>query len=204
MEAQNSRAFTLIELMLVIVIIGLLAAVAIPSYQAYLRRGYLAEAVSGLSTAKAAQESFFSLNRVYISTAPNPGSVPANQSVAWDAAVVGWRADGLGVRPDSRTRFQFQIWATAAAPGASGTLTCATGGACTAAEANTEIEAFQGQSPCFTTNVVGANGTFVDTGFSGANWYVIGATGDLRPGGVRTSMFTAVGDSRVFECHPGE
>lgn len=63
MKLQNG--FTLIEIMVVVVIVGILASVAIPAYQDYVIRGKLTEATSALSDARIKMEQFFQDNRRY-------------------------------------------------------------------------------------------------------------------------------------------
>ena len=58
-RALNKKGFTLIELMIVIAIIGILAAIAIPQFAAYRRKSYNAAAISDLRTAKTTLEAYY-------------------------------------------------------------------------------------------------------------------------------------------------
>jgi len=59
MSARGSTGFTLIELMIVVAIIGILAAIAIPAYQDYIARSQASEALQLLGGAKGPMAEFY-------------------------------------------------------------------------------------------------------------------------------------------------
>ena len=62
---RKSAGFTLIELMVTIVIVAILAAIAVPSYQQYIMRGKITEATSNLSSVRLQMEKYYADNRKY-------------------------------------------------------------------------------------------------------------------------------------------
>ncbi len=72
MSKQVQKGFTLIELMIVVAIIGILAAIAIPAYQDYTIRSQVTEGLSLAGAAKAAVAESFS----------NTGIAPADRTEA--------------------------------------------------------------------------------------------------------------------------
>ena len=65
---KDQKGFTLIELMIVIAIIGILAAIAIPQFNAYRKRSYNSSAVADLRNAATAQEAYFVDESTYCSS----------------------------------------------------------------------------------------------------------------------------------------
>ena len=63
---QRHSGFTLVELMLVVAIIGILGAIAVPSYNSYVLRTRLAEAHGVLASTQVKLEQFWSNNRTYV------------------------------------------------------------------------------------------------------------------------------------------
>lgn len=60
LNARRLAGFTLIEVMIVVVIIGILASIAYPSYNEYVKRGNRTEGQVFLSDAAARQERYYS------------------------------------------------------------------------------------------------------------------------------------------------
>ena len=66
---KKNKGFTLIEVMIVVAIIGILAAIAYPSYDEYVKRGNRAEGQAFLNEVAARQERYFSQNNKYAASA---------------------------------------------------------------------------------------------------------------------------------------
>ena len=76
-----TQGFTLIELMIVVVIISILAAIAYPSYTEYVRRSILAEASGTLTSAKMAMDQFYMTKRSFATATAAGGPCPTAPQV---------------------------------------------------------------------------------------------------------------------------
>ncbi|MDQ6998624.1 MAG: prepilin-type N-terminal cleavage/methylation domain-containing protein, partial [Mariprofundus sp.] len=65
---KQEKGFTLIELMIVVAIIGILAAIAIPQFSSYRIKAFNAAAQSDMRTLQTVFEVFFNDNSVYPNT----------------------------------------------------------------------------------------------------------------------------------------
>src|ERR1700680_4841397 len=69
---HRARGFTLLQVMIVVLIVGILAAIALPNYADYVRRGKIIEATQRLSEARTKLEQWFLDNRTYVGGCAEP------------------------------------------------------------------------------------------------------------------------------------
>ena len=92
--------FTLIELMIVVAIIGILAAIAIPNFLRFQLKAKSSEGKANLAAIRTAEESFFAEYGTYVSAGATPVGVPTNNKQqftgggATDFGTLGWSPEG--------------------------------------------------------------------------------------------------------------
>jgi type IV pilus assembly protein PilA len=94
---RGERGFTLIELLIVVVIIGILAAIAIPKFAATKEQAYVADMRSDLRNLATAQEAYAGDNGAYYAGAVPAASLVYNPSqgiviTVTEATAAGWAA----------------------------------------------------------------------------------------------------------------
>ncbi|MDC8785490.1 type IV pilin protein [Roseateles koreensis] len=77
-SSAAAAGFTLVELMIVVAIVGILGAVALPAYKDYIRRGQLPEAMATMANGRILQEQYYQDNRTYGAGGSCGASLPAS------------------------------------------------------------------------------------------------------------------------------
>jgi len=90
--------FTLIELMIVVAIIGILAAIAIPNFLRFQLRSKTGEAKTNLAAIRTAEEGYFAEYNQFVAAARAPGGALNTQKRVWTAPAdfeqLGWAPEG--------------------------------------------------------------------------------------------------------------
>jgi type IV pilus assembly protein PilA len=107
---KRREGFTLIELMIVVAIIGILAAIAIPNFLKFQLRSKTGEAKANLAAIRTAEEGYFSEYGIYVGVAAKvPPGAPNNQKQPWPIpAVPPVGFDQMGWSPEGEVYFDYQ------------------------------------------------------------------------------------------------
>lgn len=97
---RQNKGFSLVELMIVVAIIGILAAIAIPNFVAMQLKAKRAEVPSNVDGIKTSELAYDAAFDGYVSAANYPGGDQTKAQVVWDEAssggfkTIGWKPDG--------------------------------------------------------------------------------------------------------------
>lgn len=110
---QTESGFTFVELMTILLIVGVLAAVGFPVYQEYLITARTAEAYQTLDIVKKDEISYFLENKHFQSTTLFPQAAKDSSTQVWEQGshqYTTWTYLGIPVATDSRTYFSYMVY----------------------------------------------------------------------------------------------
>jgi prepilin-type N-terminal cleavage/methylation domain-containing protein len=181
---RRARGFTLIEAMIVVVVVGILATLAIVAYQHWVKTSYVAEAQDVVTNIRTAEEGFFGENGTYLDVSGAVGAGhsyplihPGASKTAWGGACGGCTSpgtgnwNGLNVNPGAPVIFGYSVIAD------------------------------QAKAPTARLGTITVNGQPLDmTAMSnGAPWYFIEADANISGDNVNfTHVYGMSGTNRLF------
>ena len=109
---RNRKGFTLVELMIVVAIIGILAAIAIPNFLQFRLKAKTSEAKSNLGAIRSTQVAYFAVWNVYVGNqAPVPVANRAgdDQKQSWIPNGTTSRFSIIGFAPEGNVFFSYSM-----------------------------------------------------------------------------------------------
>jgi prepilin-type N-terminal cleavage/methylation domain-containing protein len=109
---RHDYGFTLIELMIVVGVIAILAAVAIPLLSGYITRSKASETANVMQGIREKEEAYFANFKRYTADIPfhpvgRTGGVCCSDTVNWEPLPAAWKQ--LGYIPDGATYYAYQV-----------------------------------------------------------------------------------------------
>ena len=110
---KSNQGFTLIELMIVVAIIGILAAIAIPNFIRFQLKSKSSEGKVNLAAIRTAEEGYMAEYGTYVAATASPAATAAQLGATKmtftqvDAAGLGF--DQLGWSPEGKVYFQYEV-----------------------------------------------------------------------------------------------
>ena len=123
---SNRKGFTLIELLIVVVIIGILAAIAIPKFASTKQKAYVAAMKSDLKNLITAEESYFADKTTYTTNLGTAFSPTTGVTVTINAADgAGWKASATHTGVPGKTCTIYAVTSQVITGQSEGAPTCA-------------------------------------------------------------------------------
>ena len=111
---RYQHGVTLLELMAVVVILGVLASIAVPSYRGYILRAQRSEGTTMLLRAAAAQEKYYLQNNSYTDVVAGTGSTSLKLFSTGNTTEHGWYTLGIAAGSTGSLASSYTITVTAA------------------------------------------------------------------------------------------
>ena len=197
---KRQDGFTLVELMVVVAIIGLLSAVAIPNFKKYQSKAKVSEAKLQLAAAYMAEQSFFSDFNLFSNCLSYMGFDPFNETASRYYGI------GFSLAAEANPAATHQGWIAAGNSGLAAACPAAGAGAVTTLGAQSYFIGGKGVGNAVintaaeheTSTTASAQGTQNDTG---SMTFIITAAGVISPDGAtaKTSSALSINELKVIK-----
>lgn len=109
MKCSNQYGFSLIEVMIVVAIMGILASIAIPGYQDYIKSGNAAEAPANLANCRVQAEQFYQDNFTYVGFACVPSDAKFFDYSIENQSAITYTLKATGKSSQNMGNFSFTV-----------------------------------------------------------------------------------------------